>query len=75
LRRHTFKVAESRPMPASAKPATPAEAIVVTLDSTFIRSCEGGERHPEVRIGKVETATGRRQVFGAVARTDTDLRH
>jgi hypothetical protein len=45
---------------------------VVTLDSTFIRSCEDGERHLEVRIGNVETATGRRQVFGAVAKTDTD---
>jgi hypothetical protein len=45
----------------------------VTLDSTFIRSCEAGERHLEVRIGNVETATGRRQVFGAVAKTDTDL--
>jgi len=43
------------------------------LDSTFIRSCEDGERHLEVRIGNVETATGRRQVFGAVAKTDTDL--
>jgi hypothetical protein len=73
LRRHTFKIAESLPMPATVKPATPAEAIVVTLDSTFIRSCEDGERHVEVRIGDVETATGRRQVFGAVAKTDTDL--
>ena len=72
LRRHTFKVAESLPMPAVAKPASPAEAIVVTLDSTFIRSCEAGERHLEVRIGNVETTTGRRQVSGAVARTDTD---
>src|ERR671939_75884 len=59
-------------MPATAQPATPAEAIVVTLDSTFIRSCEDGERHLEVRIGNVETATGRRRVFGAVAKTDTD---
>src|SRR4051794_5600223 len=58
---------------AAAEPATPSEAIVVTLDSTFIRSCEAGERHVEVRIGNVETATGRRQVFGAVAKTDTDL--
>src|SRR5215210_5739428 len=72
LRRHTFKVAGSLPVPAPAKPAPPAEAIVVTLDSTFIRSCEEGERHLEVRIGNVETATGRRQVFGAVAKTDTD---
>jgi hypothetical protein len=73
LRRHTFKVAEELPMPAAVKPATPAEMITVTLDSTFIRSCEGGERHLEVRIGNVETATGRRRVFGAVAKTDTDL--
>ncbi|MDO9714695.1 hypothetical protein Q7A36_40890, partial [Paracraurococcus sp. LOR1-02] len=72
LRRHTFKVAASLPVLAAAKPATPAEAIVVTLDSTFIRSCEEGERHLEVRIGNVETTTGRRQVFGAVAKTDTD---
>jgi hypothetical protein len=57
----------------TVRPATPAEAIVVTLDSTFVRSCEEGERHLEVRIGNVETATGCRQVFGAVAKTDTDL--
>jgi hypothetical protein len=73
LRRHTFKVAEELPRPATAQPATPAEAIVVTLDSTFIRGCDDGERHLEVRIGNVETATGRRQVFGAVAKTDTNL--
>ncbi|HEX6011246.1 MAG TPA: hypothetical protein VFY87_05445, partial [Geminicoccaceae bacterium] len=73
LRRRTFKVAEELPMRATIKPATPAEMITVTLDSTFIRSCEEGERHLEVRIGNVETTTGRRQVFGAVAKTDTDL--
>ena len=73
LRRHTFKVAENLPVPATVQPATPAEAIVVTLDSTFVRSCEDDERHLEVRIGNVETATGCRQVFGAVAKTDTDL--
>jgi hypothetical protein len=72
LRRHTFKVAERLPMPATAKPATPAAAIVVTLDSTFIRSCDEGERHLEVRIGNVETTTGGRQVFGAVAKANTD---
>jgi hypothetical protein len=72
LRRHTFKIAESLPVPAIAEPAASAEAIVVTLDSTFVRSCEEGERHLEVRIGNVETTTGRRQVFGAVAKTDTD---
>jgi hypothetical protein len=72
LRRHTFKVAESLPTPVAATAVAPAEAIVVTLDSTFIRSCEEGERHLEVRIGNVEEASGRRQVFGAVARTETD---
>ena len=73
LRRHAFKVAAALPRPAAVKAATPAAAITLTLDSTFIRSCEDGERHLEVRIGNVETATGRRQVFGAVAKTETDL--
>jgi hypothetical protein len=73
LRRHTFKTAAALPAQAATQPPPPgAEAIVVTLDATFIRSCEAGERHLEVRIGNVETTTGRRQVFGAVARTDTD---
>ena len=73
LRRRTFAVAEGLPMPATVEPATPAEMITVTLDSTFIPSCEEGERHLEVRIGNVETTTGRRRVFGAVAKTGTDL--
>jgi hypothetical protein len=73
LRRHTFEVAKALPMPATAQPATPAQTITLTLDSRFIRCCEDGERHLEVRIGNVETATGCRQVFGAVAKTDTDL--
>ncbi len=41
--------------------------------STFIRSCAEGERHLEVRVGNVETASGGRRVFGAVAKADTDL--
>ena len=45
----------------------------MSFNSTFIRSCEAGERQLEVRIGNVETASGPRQVFGAVAKTDTDL--
>src|SRR3954452_4311271 len=73
LRRRTFEVAEGLPMPATVEPAAPAEMITVTLDSTFVRSCEQGERHLEVRIGNAETATGRRRVFGAVAKTGTDL--
>jgi hypothetical protein len=43
------------------------------VDSTFIRSREEGERHPEVRVGNVETASRGRQVFGAVAKADTDI--
>jgi hypothetical protein len=73
LRRHTFKIAEVLPTQVATKPPpTGAETIAVTLDSTFIRSCQAGERHLEVRIGNVETTTGRRQIFGTVARTDTD---
>src|SRR5215212_3827981 len=75
LRRHTFKVVEILPIrPATEAPVSAgAETITLTLDATFVRSCEDGERHLEVRIGNVETATGERQVFGALARTDTDL--
>jgi len=75
LRRHTFKVAKTLSMTSAAEApvSVDAQAIVVTFDSTFIRSCEDGERHLEVRIGNVETASGGRQVFGAVAKTDTDL--
>src|SRR4051812_5728013 len=75
LRRHTFKIAQTLAMTSAteAPVSVDATAIVVSLDSTFIRSCEDGERHLEVRIGNVETASGRRQVFGAVAKTDTDL--
>jgi hypothetical protein len=73
LRRHALKVGEALGNCAVARPETAASAIVVTLDSTFIRSREDGERHLEVRVGNVETNSGRRQVFGAVARAGTDL--
>jgi hypothetical protein len=56
------------------RPDTAAPSITVTLDSTFIRSCEDGERHLEVRAGNVETEPGGRQVFGAVAKADTDIK-
>src|SRR4051795_6846685 len=60
LRRHTFKIAAALPAQGAMKPPpTGAEAIVVTLDSTFIRSCGASQRHLEVRIGNVETASGR----------------
>jgi len=64
LRRHTLKVGQA---------LGECAAIRVTLDSTFTRSCEDGERHLEVRVGNVETPSGGRQVFGAVAKADTDL--
>ena len=58
---------------AATGPETAASAIVVTLDSTFIRSCEDGERHLEIRVGNVQTEPGGRQVFGAAARAGTDI--
>jgi len=73
LRRHTLKVGEALGECATIRPDTAAPAIVVTLDSTFIRSCAEGERHLEVRVGNVETASGGRQVFGAVAKSSTPI--
>src|SRR4051795_11391338 len=73
LRRHVLKVGDVLRNGAAAKPETAAQAIAVSLDSTFIRSCQKDERHLEVRIGNVETETGGRQVFGAVAKANTDI--
>ncbi len=73
LRRHTLKVGEALGECATIRPNTAVSAIVVTLDSTFIRSCAEGERHLEVRVGNVETPSGGRQVFGAVARSSTPI--
>jgi len=47
LRHHTLKLGERLQDRAVDKPAT-AAAIAISLDSTFIRSCEDGERHLEV---------------------------
>jgi hypothetical protein len=74
LRRHTLKVGEALGECAAIRPEAAASAIVVTLDSTFIRSCADGVRHLEVRVGNVETPSGGRQVFGAVAKAGTDIR-
>ena len=74
LRRHTLKAGAAIRDCAAIRPETAASAITITLDSTFIRSCQDGERHLEVRIGNVETASGGRQVFGAVAGSDTDIK-
>lgn len=74
LRRHALKVGEALGECAVTRPELAASAVVVTLDSTFIRSCAEGERHLEVRVGNVETQSGGRQVFGAVAKAGTDIR-
>ena len=74
LRRHTLRVGEALVERAAIPSETAAPAIAVTLDSTFIRSCDDGERHLEVRVGNVETKSGGRQVFGAVAKADTDIK-
>jgi hypothetical protein len=74
LRRHTLRVGEGVADCAAIRPETSPPAMTVTLDSTFIRSCEDGERHLEVRVGNVETKSGARQVFDAVAKTDTNTK-
>jgi hypothetical protein len=73
LRAHTLKIGAQLYDISTAKPIAPATSITVTTDSTFIRSFETGNRHLEVRVGNVETSDGGRQVFGAVARSDTDI--
>jgi hypothetical protein len=73
LRRHTLKVGKRLREAATVMPEVAASAITVTVDSTFIRGCHDDERHLEVRVGNVETPDGGRQVFSAVAKTDTDI--
>jgi hypothetical protein len=73
LRRHTLKAGAALADRAAAKPPAAAPAITVTVDSTFIRSREDGERRFEVRVGNVETKAGGRQVFGGVAKAGTDI--
>jgi hypothetical protein len=74
LSNHTLRIGEQLGTATSDQPTTAAAAaITVSVDSTFIRSREEGERHLEVRVGNVETASRGRQVFGAVATADTDI--
>jgi hypothetical protein len=73
MRSHTLRVGKQLGDAAAEEPPTAAAAITISLDSTFIRSCEDGERHLEVRVGNVETVDGRRQLFGAVAKAETDI--
>src|SRR3712207_9591466 len=65
-RGHTLKIGAELRDAAAATPAatTPASAIAVSLDSTYIRSRHEGERHLEVRVGDAETPEGGRRVFG-----------
>jgi hypothetical protein len=73
MRNHTLRIGAQIGSATSDQPTTAAAVITVSVDSTFIRSREEGERHLEVRVGNVETASGGRQVFGAVAKADTDI--
>jgi hypothetical protein len=73
LRSHTLQVGQQLAAAAAEKPPAAAAAITISSDSTFIRSCEDGERHLEVRVGNVETIDGGRQIFGAVTRGETDI--
>jgi len=58
LRSHMPQVGGQPGRAAPDRPVTVATAITVSLDPTFIRSREKGERHLEVRVGNVETTAG-----------------
>ena len=73
LRRRALMLGEQlRHRPVIA-PAKPSAAISVSVDLTFIRSCEEGGRHLEVKVGNAETDAGGRQVFAAVTGSETDV--
>jgi hypothetical protein len=72
LRSHTLLIG-GQLGDAAAEKSPAAAAMTISLDSTFIRSREDGERHLEVCVGNVETVAGGRQVFGAVTRAGTDI--
>jgi hypothetical protein len=73
LRSYTLQVGKRLADAAAEKPPAAAAAITISLDSTFIRSRDDGERHLEVRVGNVETVDGGRQVLSAVTRAETDI--
>ena len=57
LRRHTLKVGEALGECAVTRPELAASAVVVTLDSTFIRSCAEVERlHGRIWNGTAQDA-------------------
>ena len=60
LRNHTLRIgAQLGTATADQSTTAAAAAITVSMDSTFSRSREEGERHLEVRVGNVETAQRR----------------
>jgi len=77
LRGRTLRAGERLRDAAATRPGATAvvaaSAIALGLDATFVRSCHRGERHLEVRVGDAETPDGGRQVFGAVAKSGTDV--
>jgi hypothetical protein len=73
LRARTLKLGAELAGTVAAEPSAAASAITLTVDSTYIRSCEEGHRHLEVRLGNAETPAGDRQVFAAVTKTDTGI--
>ena len=68
---HAENRRELRHSPLPMPPAPSAE-LSVAADSTYIRSCEPGERHLEVQVGNVETRAGTRHVFAAVTKSDIE---
>ena len=73
LRSHTLQVGRRLGDAAAEKPPAAGAAITISLNLTFIRSREDGERHLEVRVGNVETVDGGLQVFGAVTGAEVDI--
>jgi hypothetical protein len=74
LGRHALKVGETPGDCGAIRLETVASAVVATLDSTFIRSCENGRTPSGGAGGNIETESGPRQVFGAVAKAETDIK-
>ena len=73
LRNHTLKIGEKLRHAPGIAPSIERSEISISLDSTFIRSREPGERHVEVQVGNVEVQDGARQVFAAATKTDTEI--
>ena len=70
LRNHTLRTGEELRCSPAILPAAAQSELSISLDSTYIRSCEPGERHIEVRVGNVETRAGTRHVFARAFQAD-----